>query len=133
MVVGRSVGKTRGIKGFAVAVSVASINGRIWRPRKGLHNFLQYGPIRFQFEPLAGISRSVLAHPAVSIAYFAHDEDADKRQDDQYDQANDDPNDGAYVKAVAIISAGILLRGGSRKCARDGIEIVTRPISGDVA
>jgi hypothetical protein len=102
-----------------------AINGGIWRPCKGLHNFLQDGPIRFQFEPLARIPRSVLRHATAAVAYFAHNKETYQSQKDEDSEANKN-RDGYVETAFSFVAI-------PRRKSRRGVKIVARPISWNVA
>jgi len=104
---------------------VIAIDSRVWRPREGLHNFLQDGPIRFQFEPLAGIPRGILAYAAISVACFAYNKETYRSQKAKDNQAND--NRDSYVEAAFVSCRP------RRQSTRRGVKIITWPISGNVA
>lgn len=118
MVVGRSFRKTQ----VETLVGAIAIGSRIGRPLELLHDFLQDGSIRFQFEALAGIPGGVLVL-RFSVAYFAHDKKTYSSQDEKGSDAEKD-RDG-NMEAAFFFALG----NGSRR----GVKVETRPISRNIA
>ncbi len=102
---------------------VGSIEGRIGCSLKLLHDFLQDGPIRFQFKALAGIPRRVLPHTPVAVAYLPHDKESHQSHDRHRRNANKD-RDG-NVQTALLFGFGNL--------SRRRIKVKARPISRNVA